>query len=99
MSNTKQQVLTIRADNDLLEAMKGIDNRSEFVRNAILAALDNTCPFCCGSGILTPNQKKHWQDLLADHYFKDCWICHEPRLMCSRRNQGPQAAPLKDDKS
>jgi len=93
MGNVKHQVLTIRADADLLEAMKGISNRSEFVRNAILAALENICPFCRGSGIMKPNQKKHWEDLFQDHHFIECEICHELRLVCSnRRDAGPADA-------
>lgn len=91
MAPPKQQVLTIRADSDLLEAMKGISNRSEFVRSAILAALENVCPFCLGSGILKPNQKKHWDNLFVDHYFAECEVCHEPRLICSHREGTPPA--------
>jgi hypothetical protein len=86
MASAKHEVLSVRADLDLLEAMKGISNRSEFVRNAILAALDNVCPFCRGSGMMKFNQKKHWDDLFQDHYFTECECCQELRLVCSHRD-------------
>lgn len=82
---TKGEILTLRADAALIEALQGVPNRSEFVRNAILAALDNTCPLCKGTGILTPNQRKHWDDLSQDHTFTECGICHEQRLTCTHR--------------
>jgi hypothetical protein len=85
MKRNKQEIFTVRADAALVDAMKGIPNRSEFVRQAILAALDNVCPICKGTGILTPNQKLHWEDLQKDHTFIECEKCHEHRLTCTNR--------------
>lgn len=86
MKKTKQEIIAVRADETLLEAMKGISNRSEFIRQAILAALNNMCPFCKGTGIMSPNQKKHWVDLANDHIFIECDKCGEPRLACRHRS-------------
>ncbi len=80
----KEQVITFKADSSLLEAMRGVPNRSAFIRAACLAALDSTCPLCGGTGILSPNQKLHWETLARDHSVEECEECHELRLVCSR---------------
>jgi len=82
---TKPDIVTFKADPTLLEAMGGIPNRSEFIRSAILAALDSTCPLCNGTGILTPKQRDHWNTFTADHRLEECTRCHEMRLVCSNR--------------
>ncbi len=61
----KQEIITFKVDESLSEAMRGIQNRSEFIRAAILTALDSTCPLCKGSGILTPEQRRHWDSFAA----------------------------------
>jgi hypothetical protein len=85
MKKAKQDIITFKADGSLLEAMKGVQNRSEFIRSAVLAALENVCPLCKGSGILTPNQKNHWQTIAKDHFLDDCNDCHEVHLVCSKQ--------------
>ena len=81
----REEIVTFKADASLVEAMKGISNRSEFIRNAILLSLDNTCPLCGGSGLLRPDQKSHWESFLVDHSLIECKKCHELHLVCSHR--------------
>jgi len=81
---SKSDVVTFKADSSLLEAMRGVSNPSAFIRNAVLAALDSVCPMCKGTGILTPNQKKHWESFTKDHALEECKECHEVRLVCAR---------------
>ncbi|NGZ28638.1 MAG: CopG family transcriptional regulator [Magnetococcales bacterium] len=78
----KQEIITFKADAALVEAMRGIPNRSEFLRAAVLAALQNTCPLCQGTGILTPPQKEHWQVFSLHHRMAECSECHEFRMTC-----------------
>lgn len=82
MKKAKHEIITFKADASLMEAMKGIPNRSEFIRNAILAALDSACPLCSGTGVLTPQQKIHMQDFLVDHSLQECEKCHDLRFTC-----------------
>ena len=77
------EVITFKVDPQLSKLMKGITNRSEFIRAAILGALDNSCPFCQGSGVLTPHRKKHWKDLAKHHDTKECKECHSDVLVCA----------------
>ena len=79
----KGEIVTFKVDRELFEQIKKVPNRSEFIRNAILAALDNVCPLCKGRGVLQPRQKKHWEEFAANHDVKQCDECHELRLVCS----------------
>jgi len=91
MAQNRKEVITFKADDSLLEAMKGIQNRSEFIRSAILTALDNTCPLCKGTGILTPDQKRHWQKFANNHSVQECEECHELHLVCKTQSSAKRA--------
>ena len=78
------EVITFKADAELAKLMRGIENRSEFIRAAILEALDNVCPFCRGSGALTPHRKEHWNDLAKHHGMKECKECDDQVLVCHK---------------
>lgn len=82
MKRAKHEIVTFKVDSSLMEAMKGVPNRSEFIRNAILAALDSACPLCSGTGVLTPQQKKHLEGFLVDHSLHECEKCHDLRFIC-----------------
>jgi len=88
MRKVKQEVITFKVDESMFEALKGIPNRSDFIRTAILSALDNACPLCKGTGVLSQNQKNHWNDFLADHTLKECEKCSEVHLICSKSTRG-----------
>ena len=77
-----QEVVTFKVNASLLELMRGMPNRSEFIRMALLAALDNLCPLCRGTGILTPKKKEHWTEFSRDHNLKECRDCHELTIVC-----------------
>ena len=84
MRKKKREIITFKVNESLLEAMKGIPNRSEFIRTAIMNALDSVCPVCKGTGILTPEQKNHWDAFAVDHSIELCEECHELHLVCTR---------------
>lgn len=87
MPRSKTEVISFKADSELLKALSGLSNKSEFIRTAILAALDSTCPLCAGTGTLTPNQMRHWNELAADHSLEECEHCRETRLVCGHRRE------------
>jgi hypothetical protein len=87
MPKRKQEIVSFKVDGALLEAMKGIPNRSEFIRGAILTALDSVCPLCRGTGILTPRPYEHWAVFAKDHAVKECSECHELHLVCSQKRR------------
>ena len=83
MPRNKQRIVTFKADGALVGALRAIPNRSEFIRSAILSALDSACPLCRGSGLLTPEQKTHWNAFASDHAVEECSECREWHLVCS----------------
>lgn len=83
-SQQKENVVTFKADASLLEALRNVPNRSEFIRAAILSALANHCPLCRGTGLLTPNQKEHWEAFARQHPLRECEDCHEVHLVCAQ---------------
>ncbi|MCK9276046.1 MAG: ribbon-helix-helix domain-containing protein [Syntrophales bacterium] len=82
----KQETVTFKVDEDLMKIMKNLQNRSEFIRKAIIGALGAVCPLCGGSGILTPNQRRHWNEFAAAHSVELCNHCKEAHLVCAREH-------------
>lgn len=84
----KEEIITFKVDAHLSQAMAGIENRSAFIRDAILSALGNTCPVCRGSGILSESQLAHWQEFSSHHRIEQCTHCHEAHLVCEYEHHG-----------
>jgi len=80
----KEGIVTFKVNEDLLEVIKGIPNRSEFIRAAILTALDGVCPLCNGTGLLTPKQKEHWDAFARHHAVVRCADCDELVIACDK---------------
>lgn len=78
----KPEIITFKADASLLAALRGVHNRSDFIRSALLAALQNVCPLCKGVGLLTPDQRRHWDAFAASHSISECDDCHAFHLVC-----------------
>ena len=79
----KHSVITFKADEAMLAALERIPNKSEFIRTAILAALDESCPFCGGTGKLNPHQKMHWANFLKEHQLIHCKECNGIEVCCT----------------
>lgn len=84
MKREKLDVITFKVPESLKDAMKGIPNRSEFIRAAVIAALDNICPLCRGTGLIMPNQRPHWEEFVHDHHFEECETCSAVHVVCER---------------
>lgn len=90
MKKEKLDIITFKVPESLREAMKGIPNRSEFIRAAVVAALDSICPLCKGTGVIMPNQRPHWDLFVAEHHFEECETCNAVHVVCDR--SGHQSA-------
>ncbi|RPJ07234.1 MAG: CopG family transcriptional regulator [Spirochaetaceae bacterium] len=82
MAEQKQEIITFKADLELAEILKNIPNRSQFIRSAILKSLENLCPLCEGTGILSPCQKEHWETFAKHHNLSRCNDCELVYLKC-----------------
>jgi len=80
----KQEVISFKVDESLREALENIHNRSEFIRHAVQAALEQNCPLCNGTGVLTPKQRDHWNSFSIGHHLQQCEECLEMRLVCKQ---------------
>ena len=98
MPRRKREVVTFKVDRALSEAMNGIKNRSEFIRSAILSALDGGCPLCKGTGILTPEQQRHWKAFQEGHSVRECGECQAIHLVCDADAGGSGVAHAKPGK-
>ena len=79
MKKNKQEVIALKVNKSLLDARKGIESRSELIRNAIY----NVCPlFCKGSGILSPSQKGHSDNFFVEHTLEECEKYNELYFTC-----------------
>jgi hypothetical protein len=87
MSTRKQEIITFKVDEKLAEELKDLPNRSEFIRTAILSALENICPLCRGTGHLTPAQKAHWDSFLDTHKIEKCDDCQGLQIVCDNKQQ------------
>jgi len=83
MGARKPSIVTFKAEPAMLAALRGVPNRSEFIRGAVLNALDHACPLCGGSGVFTPEQKRHWEAFRKHHAVKECGDCHAVHLVCA----------------
>lgn len=88
MGSRKEEIITFKVDEHLSRAMAGVENRSAFIRNAILAALGNTCPLCAGTGILNVQQQQHWREFAVHHHVEQCDSCSETHLVCDHEPVG-----------
>jgi hypothetical protein len=82
MAAAKPEIITFKAEPDLSESLRQLPNRSAFIRAAILAALENACPLCQGTGMLTVDQRRHWDRFAADHPMQACDDCHTSHPVC-----------------
>ena len=82
MKTIKERVFTFKTDDQLAELLDHMPNRSEFIRKALLTAMDRHCPLCHGSGILTVEQQNHLERFLATHPLEKCTSCNAIHFTC-----------------
>lgn len=78
----KEEIVTFKADESLVAALEGVPNRSAFIREAILSALESRCPLCRGTGIMNAEQRKHWEEFSRHHHVEECSDCHAFHIVC-----------------
>jgi hypothetical protein len=79
----KDEVITFKVDPNLAKFLRQIPNKSQFIRSAILSSIDHMCPVCQGSGILSPDQKRHWLEFSEHHAMEECNKCGSVYPVCN----------------
>lgn len=80
----RQEIVTLKVDAGLAQALRAMPNRSDFIRRAMLKELDNACPLCQGSGVLSVAQRRHWNRFARRHPLVHCGACDAYHLVCRR---------------
>lgn len=75
MKPKNSSVITFKVDKHLKKMLEQMPNKSAFIRSAVLAAAENTCPLCQGTGMLTEHQQKHWKKFENEHDVVRCRSC------------------------
>ena len=78
----KVEIITFKADKALVTRLNSIPNKSEYIRNAVLTAMSNTCPLCQGTGILSESQQQHWDSFSNVHKMVRCGKCNDLHISC-----------------
>jgi hypothetical protein len=82
MGIPKTDLITFKVEHSLAEQIDCLPNKSEFIRNALLGALENICPLCQGKGVLNLEQADHWKRFTAHHRVERCTDCQAVYLSC-----------------
>ena len=48
----KTKIVAFKVEEDLAEFLDKLNNKSDFIRKAILAQFSMACPLCAGSGVV-----------------------------------------------
>ena len=83
---SKDNIVSFKLDENLYEKIKDLPDRSNFIRNAIEAAIEEQCPFCNGTGVLTKQQKEHFSNFLLNHTIARCPDCGANYIKCTFEN-------------
>ncbi len=74
----KSQIVAFKVDDDLANFLDKLPNKSEFIRRAILAQFNMTCPLCTGSGVVPSGLHHHFEHVIEDHSTRPCEKCKTP---------------------
>jgi len=82
MNHGNVEIVTFKVGKKLKRQLQQLPNCSEFIRAAVLTALENSCPLCGGTGILSPEQKHHWDSFSKNHSLSECRSCNAVHIVC-----------------
>src|SRR5689334_13687735 len=71
----KSQIVAFKVDADLADFLDRLPNKSEFIRRAILAQFNMTCPLCSGSGVVPSGIHDHFEHVIEHHSSRPCEKC------------------------
>ncbi len=74
----KSQIVAFKVDDDLAKFLDNLPNKSEFIRRAILAQFNMTCPLCTGSGVVPSGLHHHFEHVIEHNSTRPCEKCKTP---------------------
>lgn len=71
----KTAVVAFKVEKDLADILNELPNKSAFIRKAIVAQLEMTCPMCRGGGVLPKWLHDHYAEIMEKMSDRDCEGC------------------------
>jgi len=71
----KTQIVAFKVEEELAEFLNKLQNKSAFIRKAIIAQLGMACPLCQGSGTVPRGLHEHYAPVLAKNNQRRCDKC------------------------
>jgi hypothetical protein len=71
----KTQIVAFKVEEDLADFLNKLQNKSAFIRKAIIAQLGMACPLCEGSGTVPRGLHEHYAPVLAKNNTRKCDKC------------------------
>jgi hypothetical protein len=79
----KSKVVAFKAEEELAVFLSKLKNKSEFIRQAILAQFGVTCILCEGSGIMARGVGEHFKEVIKRNQHVQCRVCAKPAAIPS----------------
>src|SRR5262245_64804334 len=74
----KKKIVAFKVEEDLAEFLDKLKNKSEFIRQAILAQFSMECPLCSGSGVVPRGLHTHYKPIIQRENKHPCDRCKTP---------------------
>ena len=74
----KKTIVAFKVEEDLAEFLGKLKNKSEFIRQAILAQFSMACPLCSGSGVVPRGLHDHYKPVIHRENKHPCDRCRTP---------------------
>lgn len=71
----KTEIVAFKVEESLALFLNKLQNKSDFIRKAIIAQMGMTCPLCNGSGVVPSGLHAHYEPLLTKHAVRKCDGC------------------------
>lgn len=75
----KAEIVAFKVEKELAEFLDHLPNKSDFIRRAILAQFNMTCPLCTGTGVVARGLHLHFNDVIARSLERPCAKCETPQ--------------------
>ena len=73
--SAKTEIVAFKVEEELASFLNKLQNKSAFIRKAIIAQLGMACPLCQGGGIVPRGLHKHYAPVIASHNVRKCDRC------------------------
>ncbi len=71
----KTAVVAFKVEEKLAEFLNKLPNKSAFIRKAIAAQMNTSCPLCNGAGVVTRGVHDHYSPILERFNHRNCDGC------------------------